>query len=114
MFNATIIGNLTANPVHNETNSGNTVVNFTVAVNGSNETVDYIRVTTWGRLAESCTEMLRKGSKVGVTGTMHCELYEGENGVYLNENLNAVTVEFLANYGKTEEKPRSNTGRIKR
>lgn len=114
MFNATIIGNLTVNPVRNETNSGNPVVNFTVAVNGPNETVDYIRVSAWGRLADACSEMLRKGSKVGVTGTMHCELYEGENGAYLNENLNAVNVEFLANYGKSEEKPRSNTGRIKR
>lgn len=87
MNKLTIIGNLTKDPVTNQTNSGKTACNFTVAVNrrqrsqnSEHPEADYFRVAAWGALGESCQKYLSKGRKVAVTGAVSVSTYTAQDG----------------------------------
>jgi single-strand DNA-binding protein len=87
-----IVGNLTRDPDLRYTPGGTAVANFTLAVNdgyGDKQTVDFIRVTAWGKTAENVTNYCPKGSKVAVDGRLKQQNYEDKNGnkrekVYVN------------------------------
>lgn len=106
MNRATIIGNLTRDPDIRMTNSGVSVCTFTVAVqrrfaNQNGEKVaDFIPVVCWRGLAETCGRYLRKGSKVGVNGSIQTSNYEAADGTkrYVTEIV-ADEVEFLERIG---------------
>lgn len=101
MLKAMIIGNLTKNPELRATQSGVPVCSFTVAVNRRNQEAgkqeaDFVRVTTWRGLAESCSRFLAKGRKVGVTGTLTLQSYTGNDGqTRYSLEVQADEVEFL-------------------
>lgn len=87
MNKLTIIGNLTKDPVTNQTNSGKTACNFTVAVNrrqrnqnSDHPEADFFRVAAWGALGESCQKYLSKGRKVAVTGAVSVSTYTAQDG----------------------------------
>ena len=44
-----------------------------------NTKVDWHRVVAWSKIAETCRDYLRKGSKVYIEGTLHTRQYD-ENG----------------------------------
>ncbi|MGB0383185.1 MAG: single-stranded DNA-binding protein [Ardenticatenaceae bacterium] len=60
-----IIGNLGADPRGYTTQSGNTVVNFDIAVNerngDGNEVVTWYGVAAWNGLGDACYQYLKKG-----------------------------------------------------
>ena len=102
MNKATLIGNLTRDPDQRVTGSGVPVCTFTVAVqrlfaNASGERqADFIPVVCWRGLAENCGKYLRKGSKVGVFGSIQTRTYDAQDGTrrYVTEII-ADEVEFL-------------------
>ena len=71
-LNLVMVGNLGRDPEMRYTPSGQPVTNFNMAVsqsvptsNGDREIVTmWVRVSTWGKLAETCNRFLKKGSKV--------------------------------------------------
>ena len=78
-----MIGNLTKDP--EVTTTSNDLVNckFTLAVSrryGSKET-DFFSVICWRAMAENCGKYLRKGSKVGICGSIQNKNYETSDGV---------------------------------
>lgn len=102
MYMATIIGNLTKDPELYKTSGGAEYARFVVAVNSPDERVDYISVAVFNAYRDAIVKNLHKGSKVCCVGTMHVELYESENGAYVNQNMVSNSVEFLANWGNAE------------
>lgn len=105
-----LIGNLTKDP--EVTVTANDVVNcrFSVAVtrrynsaNGAKDT-DFFTVVCWRGLAENCGKYLRKGSKVGICGSIQNKNYEGADGVkrYSTEIV-ADEVQFLSSRNELEE-----------
>ena len=102
MNKAILIGNITRDPEVRMTNNGVSVCSFTVAVqrrftNQQGERqADFIPVVCWRGLAENCGKYLRKGSKVGVCGTIQVRNYEANDGTrrYVTEII-ADEVEFL-------------------
>jgi len=97
MYEAKVLGNLTADPVLNDREYVNKntaeivktkVCNFTVAANngfGENKQTQYFRVTAWRGLAESCAKYLKRGRGVYVSGPISLNNY-----VDKNNNLRAV------------------------
>ncbi|MBU0687031.1 MAG: single-stranded DNA-binding protein [Candidatus Margulisbacteria bacterium] len=80
-----LIGNLTRDPELRYTPAGIPVARFALAVNriprkGATEegrqTVDFINIVTWRRLAEICGEYLKKGSPVAIEGRLQIRSYE--------------------------------------
>lgn len=106
-----LVGNLGRDPEMRYTPSGQAVTNFSVAVNdnytnSNGEKVErtiWIRVSTWGRQAETCNQYLKKGSKVLVEGRLSADaktggprIWQGQNGAGSSYEVSATTVRFLS------------------
>jgi single-strand DNA-binding protein len=120
MYHTVILaGNLGRDPEMRYTPSGQAVTNFSVAVNdgytsSSGEKVDrtiWFRVSTWGKLAETCNTYLKKGRKVLVEGRLVIDPATGgprtftrnDGSVGANLEVTAVTVRFLSSRSDAQE-----------
>ena len=63
------------------------IANFTLAVDSSYKkdgkwvnSVEYIRIRAFGKLAEHISEALKKGSRVELTGSLRNKLFETKDG----------------------------------
>jgi single-strand DNA-binding protein len=99
-----IIGNLTRDPELRHTQAGVPVANFRIASNrryrdgagGWREDVCYIGVVAWQRLAEVCSEHIRKGSAVMVEGELQSRTWESDHGDRRSQvEIRAHRVQFL-------------------
>ena len=85
---AMIIGNLGRDPEMRYTPSGKPVTSFSVAVNRvyntaegeRREETEWFRVSAWGKLGETCSQYLRKGSKVYVEGRLRTRTWDSQDG----------------------------------
>ena len=94
-----IIGNLTGTPELRVTQSGVSVCQFTVAVNGKrkDDGATFFRVTAWRALGETCHKYLDKGRKVMVCGAVSASAYTGRDGnPRASLEVTAEDVEFLS------------------
>jgi single-strand DNA-binding protein len=106
----TFVGRLTRDPEMRFTSSGVAVANFNLAVNrpftngrGERET-DFIPVTVWRKLAETCANNLGKGRLVLVEGRLQIGSYTDKEGVKRRTfDVVADTVRFL-DWGKKDGK----------
>ncbi len=83
MNTITLVGNLTSDPEIRYTSSGKAVAKITVASDRSrakDSKTDFIPVEFWEQLAESVNANFKKGSFVRVTGTLHLDEYEAQDG----------------------------------
>lgn len=96
MNSVNLIGRLTGDLILNKTKEGKSVTNGTLAVDGYNDTTNFIRVVFWGRTAEIATTYCFKGSQIGVTGHIQTGTYDDKDGkkVYTSdvyvENLHLI------------------------
>lgn len=110
-----VIGHLGADPEMRYTASGKAVTNFSVASSrkfkGGNgelqEETEWFRVTTWDRLAETCSQYLTKGRLVYVEGRLQTRSYDDKDGIkrYSTEVV-AQEVKFLGGGERSESGPR--------
>lgn len=116
---AMIIGYLGRDPEMRYTPTGKPVTSFSVAVSRvyntaegeRKEETEWFRVSAWNKLAEICSQYLRKGSRVYVEGRLRTSTREGQDGQkYLNLEITAADMIILdsktregADAGMTEE-----------
>lgn len=101
-----MIGRLCADPELSYTPNTQTAVGrFTIAVDrpkrdGEDQGADFIRITVWGRQAETCDRYLSKGRQVAIHGRIQTGSYKDRNGetVYTTDVV-ADRVEFLGSAG---------------
>ena len=85
-FNKVIIGGrLTADPELKTTQSGLSVVSFSVAVNrktkpGANQETDFFSVTAWRQTAEFVSRYFRKGSSICIVGVLQNSSWTDQKG----------------------------------
>lgn len=86
MNNINVIGRLTADPTMRTTQSGKSVLSFSIAVNsgfGENEKTDFFDISLWEDYARSMSGILTKGKQIGVTGEVHLkEFTDKSNNTY--------------------------------
>lgn len=83
-----LIGNLTRDPEMRYTNSGTPVVTFGMATNKSwkdsegetKELAEFHNLVAWNKMAEICQQLLAKGMKVYIDGSLNTRSWEGEDG----------------------------------
>lgn len=88
MINVAVIsGHLTKDVELLKTQNGNSVAKFTVAVNGYNDTTDFINCVAWNKLADIVNMYCKKGDLVTVEGRISVRNYENQQGkkVYITE-----------------------------
>ena len=106
MNSVLLIGRLARDPELSYTPNTQTAVGrFTIAVDrprrdGEDQGADFIRITVWGRQAETCDRYLSKGRQVAVHGHIQTGSYKDRNGdtVYTTDVV-AERVEFLGSAG---------------
>lgn len=107
MNNICIIGNLTKDIELKSTQSNLSVCTFTVAVKRphTKETTDFIPCVAWRQSAEFLAKYARKGSRVGVTGTLTSRVYDDGKSKRTFYEVSADAVELL------ESRAESQTGK---
>ena len=115
MNKAFFIGNLTRDPESRTVNMGADqvqVCSFTIAVNRRRRSnaeagqpeADFVRVTAWRGLGDTCARYLAKGRKVAVSGSVSASAYIAKDGTArANIELQADDVEFLTPKGEQGE-----------
>ena len=101
-----LIGNLTKDPEITTTTNGVSVCRFSIAVSrrfanaDGNRDTDFLNIVVWRGLADNCHKFLKKGSKVGVVGSLQTRSYDATDGSkrYVTEIV-ADEVEFLSTKG---------------
>lgn len=81
-----LVGRIVHDPELKQTNSGNEVTTFTVAVERNRtgqdgqRMVDYIDIVAWRKTAEFVCKYFRKGSWIAVNGSLQTRSFEDKNG----------------------------------
>ncbi|MFA5933402.1 MAG: single-stranded DNA-binding protein [Microgenomates group bacterium] len=82
-----LIGNLTRDPELRYTPSGTAVATIGLATNRTfttegekREEVDFHKVIAWGKLAELCNQLMKKGSRVFISGRLQYREWTGQDG----------------------------------
>lgn len=110
-----IVGRLTDKPNLSSTQTGKSVISFTVAVNRNYKNAagqveaDFIRCVAWNKIAENITTYCNKGSLVGIDGHIQTRHYDDKNGnrIYITE---VVADSFSILETKKEQEQRNNSG----
>jgi single-strand DNA-binding protein len=110
MNHVILAGNLTRDPESRQLPSGTAVADLGLAINDSYknksgelvETTCFVDVVVWGRLAETCSQYLRKGSPVLVEGRLQLDQWTTQEGEKRSKlRVRADRVQFLG--GKRAE-----------
>jgi single-strand DNA-binding protein len=121
-----IVGNLGKDPEMRYTPSGQAVTTFNVATNrqytGSDgnmvkETI-WFRINVWGKQAETCSQYLKKGSKVLIEGRLQPDPATGGPKIWTRQDgsagssfdVTANTVRFLSSRGEEGSSPEFSGG----
>ena len=83
-----LIGNLTREPELRYTTGGTPVVTFGLATNKSwkdqegnlKEVAEFHNIVAWNKMAEICQQLLAKGMKVYIEGSLTTRSWEAEDG----------------------------------
>lgn len=126
MNSVILIGRLARDPELSYTPNTNTACcRFNLAVdrpkrNGEDQGADFIRITVWGRQAETCDRYLSKGRQIAVNGRIQTGSYKNRSGetVYTTDVV-AERVEFLGSGqllggGQQQSQPQVNTDEVQR
>lgn len=90
------IGRLTRDPEIRFTPKGTQVTTFTIAIDRNyNDEADFIRVETFGRLAEIVGNYLTKGRLVLVEGELRIDKWQEDDGWHSVTKISASKVQFL-------------------
>jgi single-strand DNA-binding protein len=102
MLNQTLLtGNLGADPEVFYSSEGNPVANFNIAFKSSKKKTGWIRVVTFGKLAEIVEKYLHKGARIGIVGTLDQQKWETDEGVPRSTfQLIGNSIEFIKTNGK--------------
>lgn len=86
MFNLVVLtGRLTADPELKTTQSGISVTSFSIAVDrryraGEEKQTDFINIVAWRQSAEFVAKYFKKGSLIGIEGSIQTRKYTDKNG----------------------------------
>lgn len=109
------IGRLVADPELSYTPQGNAVCRFRLAINRpykgeqGQQKADFINCIAWRKQAENIVNFLKKGSQVGINGSIQTGSFDGQDGrkVYTWE-VNCNSIQFLDN--KSNQSGTNNQG----
>lgn len=99
-----LIGRLGQDPELKYTPSGSAVANFSLATSESwndksgekQEKTEWHRIVVWGKLAELCSQYLKKGRQAFIEGSLETRTWDNKEGVKMyTTEVKARGVQFL-------------------
>lgn len=119
MNTTNLIGRITKDLDLRKTTNGNSVVNFTLAVNrqfkkDGEQDADFIQIQVWNKTADNLYKYCGKGSLIGLCGRIQTRNFDGKDGkrVYVTEVV-AESVQFLDtknSQSQSQSEPQSDYG----
>lgn len=112
-----LIGHMAGDPALKRTQNGTSVCSFRIGVQrryvnaqGVKE-ADFINVTAWRGAAEVVSKYTKKGSKIGIVGSLQVRSYADKEGEmrYVTEVI-ADEIELLGNKAESAEAPQQESG----
>ena len=106
-----LVGRLTRDPELRKTQTGKSVVSFTVAVDrgfGDKKSTDFINCVAWERVAEVLAQYTKKGSLISLEGRIQPSSYDDKDGkrVY-KQDVVCESMHMLDSKSSTTSKPSS-------
>ena len=108
-----IIGRLGRDPESRDLRGGGQVVNFSVATDrkwtkdGERQTeTEWHRVTAFGKLADICSDYLKKGSLVYIDGRIKTEKYQKDGADVYTTGIIAESMQMLDSKPEGQQAPR--------
>lgn len=95
-----LVGRITKDPMLRKTQSGTSVVSFTIACNrrvpSQGQEADFINCVAWNKTADFMSQYVKKGALLGLEGRIQTRSYDDKDGkrVYVTEVV-AENVQFL-------------------
>ncbi len=106
----TLIGRLTRDPELSTTSSGAELLKISIASNRSvkkgeqwEDETSFFDITFWGKRAAGIAPHLKKGSKIGVTGSLKQERWEQDGQKRSKVIINAQSIQFLDTKQQAEQ-----------
>ena len=102
-----LVGRITKDPLLRKTQSGTSVVSFTIACNrrvpSQGQDADFINCVAWDKTADFMAQYVRKGALLGLEGRIQTRSYDDKDGkrVYITEVV-ADSVQFLESKKQAE------------
>ena len=103
MNNVILTGNLTKDIELRVTNTGKKVAQFSIGVRRDAETSDFPTCVAWGKTAELLAKYCKKGSKIGIVGSIQTSKYEKDGRTVYSTIVAVSSVEFMS--GGTNNHP---------
>ena len=110
MINMTIAGNVGKDAVLRNTQGGDPVLGFSIAVdggkdkNGNKRDSTWVQCNVWGKRAESLNSHITKGTKLVVSGRPGVDVYEGKGRL----TLSVQDLTFMGNAKeRTDQEPQT-------
>jgi len=104
MLNLCILaGNLGDDPVTHYTSEGLAVSSFNIAFNSGNKKKppSWIKVSSFGKLAEAVGAHLHKGARIAIAGTLEQHKWQNDEGQNRSTfEINCNTIEFIKTDGR--------------
>jgi single-strand DNA-binding protein len=106
---ATLIGNLTRDPVLKKTANGSTVCTYGIATNSVwkdsqnnvQERTEFHNIVAWNKLGEICAQLLSVGMFIYIEGELRTRTWEDDNGVrHYRTEVKAQDMKILDKKGK--------------
>jgi single-strand DNA-binding protein len=109
------IGRLGADPEIRYMPSGDPIVNFSIGVNHSKkdasgsyvDTVDWIKITAFGKVAQTCADWLKKGNQIYVAGRLSNKKWEKDGVTHYSNDIICDFMQMLG--GKSDSQPTAQT-----
>lgn len=104
-----LVGRITKDPELKTTQSGVSVVTFTLAVNRSftdasgERQADFVQCVVWRKQAENLSKYVSKGALLGVEGRIQTRNYESETGTRYVTEVVCDSVTFLESKGENQQ-----------
>ena len=107
MNSVNLVGRIGKEPDLRYSQSGKAICNMTLAVSDrfNKEKTHWIDCVAWGKTGEIAAEYLRKGSKIGVVGSLQQQRWEKDGKKQSKIIINIEQLEFL-------ESKKSNVGNL--
>ena len=102
-----LVGRITKDPELRKTQSGTSVVSFTIACNrrvpSQGQDADFINCVAWNKTADFMAQYVKKGALLGLEGRIQIRSYDDKDGkrVYVTEVV-ADSVQFLESKKQAE------------
>jgi single-strand DNA-binding protein len=92
-----LAGRMTSDPELKYTQAGKAFAKFSIAIarTYNRDEVDFINCTAWGKTAEVAGEYLKKGSLIGVQGSLRVSQYEQDGQKRNRTEVQVNSLEFL-------------------